>query len=343
MQAAAHHGLLARLPPGYCLGRHYHFIHTTTSASSDKSFPDSNHSPRTASYCLDLVKRRDYEGYLCTLLLPPAARREAFALRAFNVELSSVRDAVRETTLGRMRLQFWSDALDAMYEGDGGGKKVPDHPAVSELHRSVRRRGLSQKLLHRLVDSRKTSLSDRPFDDLDQADEYGHDAFSSLNYLILECLGGGNEEGKAAGHARHAANQLGMAQGLVTLLRASPHNAARRRVLLPSRLMMEQGITSEEVVRLAARSKRDREEVAEKLALVVETTAARAQEHLDNCRFRKKYLSREQRLALLPAVAADGFLHLLHKAECNVFHPSLQSKNSWLPLSLYYHKWKRSY
>lgn len=33
-------------------------------------------------------RKRDYEGYLCSLLFPTESRSSAFALRAFNVELA---------------------------------------------------------------------------------------------------------------------------------------------------------------------------------------------------------------------------------------------------------------
>ncbi len=33
-------------------------------------------------------RKRDYEGFLCSLLFPEAVRRSALALRTFNVELA---------------------------------------------------------------------------------------------------------------------------------------------------------------------------------------------------------------------------------------------------------------
>lgn len=39
-------------------------------------------------YCLELLRKRDYESYLCSLLLPAESRSSALALRAFNVELA---------------------------------------------------------------------------------------------------------------------------------------------------------------------------------------------------------------------------------------------------------------
>ncbi|CAI9624029.1 unnamed protein product [Staurois parvus] len=45
-------------------------------------------SGKPAAYCAELVRKRDYEGFLCTLLLPPESQNSVLALRAFNVELS---------------------------------------------------------------------------------------------------------------------------------------------------------------------------------------------------------------------------------------------------------------
>ncbi|XP_068942701.1 NADH dehydrogenase (ubiquinone) complex I, assembly factor 6 isoform X3 [Petaurus breviceps papuanus] len=71
-------GLSARgrgLPAPVVLGR-------SATASSRTEAPGSD------LYCMELLRKRDYEGYLCCLLLPEEARSSAFALRAFNVELA---------------------------------------------------------------------------------------------------------------------------------------------------------------------------------------------------------------------------------------------------------------
>ena len=90
--------------------------------------------------------------------------------------------------------------------------------------------------IFRIISSREVFLGDKPFESLEAAEEYAHGAFSSANYLVLECLNGNGEDNnnnsnnnnnKISGHARHAANHLGKAQGLATMLRAAPYNAAR--------------------------------------------------------------------------------------------------------------------
>ncbi|TRY79334.1 hypothetical protein TCAL_06601 [Tigriopus californicus] len=283
------------------------------------------------SYCVNLVKTRDYENYLASLLLPSVLHQPAFAIRAFNAEVASVKDSVSDRTIGLMRMQFWKDTLEEICEGS---KSPPAHPVAQELHRAFAKHHFSKDLLLNLISSRERFLSNNPFQSLDEVDSYARDAFSSINFVLLTCLNSDKSPSSQTGHARHALNQLGMAQGVSTLLRAVPYHAQLRQVLLPTDLMMNQGVSVESVVR-----KGD----SEGLRLVIEATAARAQEHLDNSRFRMKYLSKDEKCLLLPAVATDAYLAALHKAECNVFHDKLKVKNSWLPIQLYWHRFKGSY
>ena len=293
-----------------------------------------------AKYCLDLVKRRDYDRFLANLLLPdPKTRAAAFAVSAFNVEVASVRDQVTDKTIGLMRLQFWRDTVESLYHKP---ETELQQPVARELRNAVREFDLSKELLQRIITSRERSLTDRPFDSLEDAEKYAHDAFTSVNYLLLETLTkkttkDDSESNKLEGHARHAANQLGLAQGLTTLLRAVPYNASKRRVYLPTDLLMTHNVSQEDIVRKG--------QDCEGLKLVVEAVAERAQEHLDNCRFRGKFLgdARDVKLLLLPAISVDGFLNSLHKANCNVFDGKLQAKNSWLPMLYSYHKFRGSY
>lgn len=60
--------------------------------------------PPNSQYCLDLVQKRDYEHFLATLLLPREIRSAAFALRAFNVEIASIRNLVTDQVCFILRL-----------------------------------------------------------------------------------------------------------------------------------------------------------------------------------------------------------------------------------------------
>ena len=294
----------------------------------------------SSAYCMDLVKRRDYEHYLTTLLLPDNIRQIGFALRALNVELASIRDNVSEAATGKMRAQFWKDAITGIYEQktkDRNHSKIPDHPVVLELHKSLLKHpNMSYELLNRLLSSREVFLSDhkQPFQTMEDVETYSNASFSTINNILLECLSHLDSSDEINGHARHCASQLGKAEGIVTVLRAMPFNASHRRVYLPTSQLVAHKISLESIIR-----GKDSDE----LRHVIETIAAVAEDHLQNCRFRKKYLSRDEKLLMLPAVAIDGYLSKLHQARCNVFDSKLQIKDSWLPIKLYTHKWKKSY
>lgn len=81
-------------------------------------------------YIYYLSRRNDYENFLCMLLLPRGIKSAAFAIRAFNVEVAQVEDQVSDSRIGAMRLQFWADTLNAVYNDN-----PPRSPVALELYR----------------------------------------------------------------------------------------------------------------------------------------------------------------------------------------------------------------
>ena len=74
-------------------------------------------SRESAQHVLELVQSRDLEGYLVASFLPKESRRPYLALRAFNVEVASVRDSVGDNVLaGQMRLQWWRDVVAECFQ-----------------------------------------------------------------------------------------------------------------------------------------------------------------------------------------------------------------------------------
>ena len=267
------------------------------------------------SYCMNLVKKRDYEKFLATLLLPRRSRRAAFAVRAFNVEIATIRESVSQLTLGQMRMQFWRDSVRSE------SAAADHHPVVKELNLSVKALKLSKEPLLRIINARESRLKEDPFKSLDEIDEYNKETFGNVNRIISETLLT-KENPAVNGHLRHATMQLGQAEGLVTLLRAIPYHKANNRTVLPAELMSWAG---------------------DDLPLAVETIAAKCQERLLNCRFRKKYLGMSERATLLPAVAVDSFLGQLHLAKCDILHKSLQRSVPSLPFLLLKHRMLNKY
>jgi len=278
----------------------------------------------SGEYCLQLVKRTDFEHYLSNLFLPNHLRRSAFAIRAFSAEISGVRDIVSDVNIGKMRMQFWKDTVESIYLD-----KVPQHPVAIELHQILKKHTISKILLQRIIEAREQFLSDRPFDSLEEVERYGEEAFSSIYLILLEIMNNDN------GHLKHAATSLGKCEGLITLLRGTPYNASKRRVYIPTDILMERNLSSQNIIREGAENK--------ELWQIFEIIGYRAQEHLNSCRLRKKFLKGDDLKVLLPAVSADSYLHLLSKCECNVFDSKLAVRNSLLPAYLWYNNIRSRY
>ena len=63
----------------------------------------------------DMVRQRDYPAYLTHFAYDRALQPHFFALRAFHIELASLKDAVSNELVGRVRMQWWRDAIEGIY------------------------------------------------------------------------------------------------------------------------------------------------------------------------------------------------------------------------------------
>ncbi|XP_069992862.1 NADH dehydrogenase (ubiquinone) complex I, assembly factor 6 [Penaeus vannamei] len=274
-------------------------------------------------YCLDTVKTYEYENFLSLLLLPEQSRPAAIAIRAFNIELAQVPDVTSETLMARMRYQFWRDTLDQIYKGGS-----PNQPVALLLRRAVENDKLSKWWLKSMIDSREDQLENKQYPSVKAVEEYSEKSNSVLYYLILQSMGIENV------HADHAASHIGKAEGLVKLLRGVPFLGAKRMVLLPRDVMMEHSVSQEDVVR----GIRD-----QKMKDVIYDIASIAHQHIEHARSFMKDVPEEARVALLPGTSVFAYLRALQKADFDIFDGSLQKRNSWLPFTLWWAKFGKTY
>ena len=76
------------------------------------------------AYCADRVRETDRDRYLATLFAPADRRDALFALYAFDIEISRVRELARETMPGEIRLQWWREVLLGERAGEGAANPV---------------------------------------------------------------------------------------------------------------------------------------------------------------------------------------------------------------------------
>ncbi|MDH3916827.1 MAG: squalene/phytoene synthase family protein, partial [Rhodospirillales bacterium] len=235
----------------------------------------------------------------------PAGRREGlFALYAFNLEVARTAEVVSEAMLGRIRLQWWRDALEEIHAG-----RPRRHEVIEPLARAVQAHGLTREHFARLIDARELDLEKEAPDTLARLEDYAEATSAGLVLLALEVLGADDEASGRAG--RH----VGIAWALAGLLRAVPFHARLKRLYLPRELSEAAGLDLGALFALRT---------SPALAEVVRQVAARVGEHLAEARALRPQVAKAALAGLLPATLAGHYLGLLAKSGFDPFDSVLQ-------------------
>lgn len=105
------------------------------------------------------VRRADPDRWLASRFIgDEAARADVIALYAFDDELSRIAAAVTEPLMGEIRLTWWSEAIDEIFEG----RPVRRHPVTLALAQAVGRRKLARQPFDAMIDARFDNLAARP-------------------------------------------------------------------------------------------------------------------------------------------------------------------------------------
>ena len=190
----------------------------------------------SAAFCAQLVRSQDFERYAATLFVPAERRRALLALYAFNAEVSRVREHVSQPLPGEIRLQWWTDTLAGAGHGD-----VESNPVAAELLLAIRTHELPVDRLTKLVDAHVFDLYNDPMPDLAVLESHINDTSSTLLALAARILGYHSDA------IEQAADHGGLAQGVVRLIATLPYDSARRLMLIPQDMLIQNGGSAEEV------------------------------------------------------------------------------------------------
>ncbi|KAJ1679775.1 hypothetical protein EV182_001354, partial [Spiromyces aspiralis] len=181
---------------------------TSTGGSQERPFA----SKSDIEYCREMVRQRDHDNYLCSLFSPPHVREMVWATRALNVELAHIGDIVSQEAAGRLRFEFWKNAVSNVFAG-----QPPQMPVARALTDTVHRFKLSRMWFRRLLKTREQNLFSSEFATVEELQEYGENTIASLVHMHLEALGVRDMQ------ADQAARAIGQSSAIVTALRSLPH------------------------------------------------------------------------------------------------------------------------
>jgi NADH dehydrogenase [ubiquinone] 1 alpha subcomplex assembly factor 6 len=242
------------------------------------------------NYSGTLARQHDRDRYLASLFARPCRRPGLWALYAFNYEIAKTREVVSDTTLGLIRLQWWRDALTAIYNG----ALPPAHDVAQELAAAIKAYQLPRDLFEQLLYAREFDLEDQSPDNLQGMENYAD--FTSTPLLRLGMM--------VAREADFDPAPLAKAYALAGLLCAVPFHLRQSRCYLPADLLRLEGLTLDQLY--AGHG--------EGLKPVIQAVAARAADLLKNQR-------PKGRMARVIAAQARIKLNHLKRLDFNVMDP----------------------
>lgn len=284
-------------------------------------------APSGLSPCAQIVHDHDRERFLTILLVPDERREELYALHALNHELARTREVAREPLLGAIRLQWWQDGINALFE-EGTPAPHGNHPVLQALAKSHARQPFDRALLERLLTARDQDLDDTPPPTPDALRDYASATGGSLVRLGLGRLG------VADATAHRAADHAGTAWALIGLLRAVPFHAAQQRIYLPADRLAAHAVRVDSL--FAGRPDPG-------LPAVVHEISALAGEQITAARRYRHTIPRSARPVLLPAALAALYQRVIRRHGGDVFAPRVAlphpARLAWLLL----HQWLGRY
>jgi phytoene synthase len=256
-----------------------------------------------ASIVMEAVRAADRDRYLSVLYAPQDKRAALFALYAFNAEIASIRDRIREALPGEVRLQWWRDVISA-----GTRQAAAGHPTAEALIGAIVDHHLPQDAFLNYLDARIFDLYDDPMPSRNDLEGYCGETAGALIQLASLIL-----EPEAAPECADLAGHAGCAQAVTGLLRLLPMHKARGQCFVPEDILSAAGSSREEYLK-----GQDGAGAAQIIAAMV----ALAREHFTVFERRASELPDSLRPAYLPAALSGAYLKRISAAGAGAFKSS---------------------
>ncbi|KIJ54822.1 hypothetical protein M422DRAFT_24716 [Sphaerobolus stellatus SS14] len=284
------------------------------------------------AYCKELVHKHDYPSFLCGQFYPKSQQPGYFGLKAFFLELAMVQETVSSQVIGKMRFQFWRDAVAAIAEN-----RPPRQPIALALHEASAVAKLQPYHLKRIIDAREAELSNPSHMTLDSLSAHAESTHSTLLYLLL-ALRQLPEPPAVVDTLSHVASHLGIAQCYSVLLRALPYHATRGHLVIPADIAAKHGLRPEQLFR---NLQNGRPEHVHGLEDAVYDFAVAANDQLLTAKSMfEKDVPQASRQHVMPVflsgIPVSRYLHALEKVNFDAWHPDLRKKDWSLP----WHIWR---
>ncbi|WP_281300249.1 MULTISPECIES: squalene/phytoene synthase family protein [unclassified Iodidimonas] len=284
----------------------------------------NDHSKLPAlSPCAQMVRDHDHDRWLTLLYAAPKDREDLAALYAFNHEVAKTREQISEPMLGEIRLQWWRETIDGLYEG-----RPRRHPVADALALVLERHALDRTAFMALIDARSADLYDEGPQGLGDLIAYADATGGGLNALAAQICGADDPADQEAAHA------IGRAWALTGIVRALGFQAAMQNTTLPKEALDAAGIAPESLYR---------GDFAPELKPFIRELAAQAAKACATARKRQKHFPPKARSPMLLGILTDDYLLRLKRGGDDPFKADFARGAAMRQLKLLIAAWRGRY
>ena len=235
--------------------------------------------------------------YYSLLFLPERKRRAATALHAFHREVSAISDECHEPSVARIKLQWWRDEVQRMFNGR------PRHPITLAMLAPVQTYSLPQEHFMEIIDGVEMDLDYATYATFTDLSLYCHRVASMLAMMSAEIYGYEDRQTLKYAH------QLGTAGQLTRIIHNVRDDGAKGRIFIPIDELAQFEVSAEDV--MAGRD-------TEGTRALLKQQVQRAREFYSGALERLPEADRYRQLGGLIMAAIDAAT--LHEIEAGGFH-----------------------
>ncbi len=261
------------------------------------------------SHCASLVQNSDHDAYLGALFAPAEKRGALFALYAFNIELSRVREFAREPMPGEIRLQWWREAISGERADEAAA-----NPVAAAFGKTMAHYDLRSEIAATLIEAHRFDIYNEPMATLSELQRYSAETAGAVFTLAGQIL-----SGRARPIVADLSGEAGQAFVFANILEQLPRHAARRQLYLPIETVRLHGADPEDI--FAMRATPELRAVLAEMRLRARGSLARIGEVSDG-------ISEDAWPAFLPLAPLRSWLSAMERADYDPFQPPEMAR--WL-------------
>lgn len=187
-------------------------------------------------YCQEKAARSGSSFYYAFLFLPPEQRRAITALYAFCREVDDVVDECTESSVARMKLNWWRTQVDALFHGSA------DHPVMKALAPHLATFGIQDRQLYAVIEGMEMDLDQLRYTDWAALEKYCWHAAGVVGEMSAGIFG------TITPQTLDYARKLGTAFQLTNIIRDVGDDARRGRIYLPQEDLDRHGVNPADIM-----------------------------------------------------------------------------------------------